>query len=145
MDAWRIRVVEEAEKWLATPWMHNQGILGAGVDCARFLKAVYVGAGLVEDFDLGPYSSDFMLHRSEELFLAGIDRHMVRTGTPMPGDVAIWKFGHCYSHGGIVVAWPIIIHAYARERCVTWGDASKPELAHREPLFYTLPGADHGV
>ena len=139
MEAWRAAVVAEAKTWLKTKWMHHSCVKGAGVDCAHFLKAVFVNCGLISDFDLGPYPSDWMLNQSEERFLAQIKEHMVPTDAPLPGDVAVWKFFRCYSHGGIVIDWPTVIHAYARERCVTWGDASKYELAHRAPLFFTLP------
>ena len=33
-------------------------------------------------------------------------------GAPRPGDFVLWRFGHTFSHGAIVVAWPTIVHAY---------------------------------
>ena len=41
-------------------------------------------------------------------------------GEVKPGDVAVFRFGRCYSHGGIVVEIdPLaIVHAYAPARCV---------------------------
>lgn len=49
-----------------------------------------------------------------------------------PGDVAVFRFGRCYSHGGIVVETdPIaIVHAYAPARCVVEEMIGQnPELA----------------
>jgi cell wall-associated NlpC family hydrolase len=49
-----------------------------------------------------------------------------------PGDVAVFRFGRCYSHGGIVVETdPLaIVHAYAPARCVVEElIGQNPELA----------------
>jgi cell wall-associated NlpC family hydrolase len=32
----------------------------------------------------------------------------------LPGDIVLYRFGRCISHGAIVLAWPQIIHAYIR-------------------------------
>jgi cell wall-associated NlpC family hydrolase len=31
---------------------------------------------------------------------------------PQPGDFVVFRFGRTYSHGAIVVEWPIVIHSY---------------------------------
>ncbi len=38
-------------------------------------------------------------------------------GRPLPGDVVLWRFGRCYSHGAIVIEWPTVIHAYLHRTC----------------------------
>jgi cell wall-associated NlpC family hydrolase len=43
---------------------------------------------------------------------------------PAPADIALWRFGRCYSHGAIVIDWPLVIHAYAGRGCVL-EDASR--------------------
>src|SRR5579864_4635628 len=43
---------------------------------------------------------------------------------PLPADLALWRFGRCFSHGAIVVDWPLVIHAYAGRGCVM-EDAAK--------------------
>ncbi len=136
----RAAVVAEAEKWLRTPWHHGARVLGAGVDCGQLLVAAYAGAGLVESFDTGPYPPDYMLHQSDELFLAMVQRWLVETDRPLPGDVAIWKYGRCYSHGAIIKAWPIVVHAYRPEGSVGYGDASKGKLACLPVRFFTGEG-----
>ena len=150
MDAWRRRVLDAAESWLLTPWAHNQSVKGAGVDCGRFLMAAYVEPGLAAESALGSYPADWMYHRSEERFLGWVERYLDRVEQPKPADVAVWKYGRCFSHGAIVVDWPRIIHAHAPEGRVSYGDASKGSLARtgikgggsapREVRFYSLAG-----
>ncbi len=147
---WRDTVITEAQSWLRTPWAHAQRVKGAGVDCGQFIIGVFVGAGLVPHFDTGDYPADWMMHRTEERFLGFVEQHLDRVAAPLPGDVAVWRYGHTFSHGAIVVDWPAVIHAYRRERGVVWGDASKGELARehlagggsaaREVRFYSIAG-----
>jgi len=57
-----------------------------------------------------------------------------------PGDVAVFKFGRCYSHGGIVVETdPLaIVHAYAPSRCVVEDRLAQcAALASRAPRFFS--------
>jgi cell wall-associated NlpC family hydrolase len=137
MDAWRAAVVEEAKSWLGTPWVHNARIKGAGVDCAQLLIGVFSGAGVIEAFDTGEYPVDWMLHREEERFLGWLGQYMVPTDATLPGDVAIWKFGRCFAHAAVVTEWPVLIHAFRKEKGVVWGDATLGDLSRHERLLYT--------
>jgi len=111
----RLAVVAEARKWLRTPYHHCADVLGAGVDCGMLIVRVFVDAGLCEPFDPRPYSPDWHLHRSAEKYLGFVFDRCKEVETPKPGDVAVFKYGRCYSHGGIVTdADPLtIIHAYS--------------------------------
>jgi cell wall-associated NlpC family hydrolase len=135
------RVLAEATSWLLTPWIHGAAIKGVGVDCARLLKAVYMGAGVVDDFPLDSYPADWMLHRDEERFQAIVAAHCIPVEfPPLPGDLALWRYFRCFSHGGIVIEWPRVIHAHRPERAVVWGDASKRPLADRAVQFWRPRG-----
>lgn len=143
MAPWRLLPVAVAAAWLRTPWRHCTEVPGGGVDCGRLIRACFVGSGLVDPFDVPPYPADWMLHRSEELFLGLVERFMdpLPFGRQQSADVAVWRYGRCYSHGAIVVDWPLVIHAFRKDRCVTWADATKGFLAERgEPKIYTLEG-----
>jgi cell wall-associated NlpC family hydrolase len=150
MEAWRSGIIAAASSWLGTRWHHNQCVKGAGVDCGRFIHAAYLGAGLVAAADFGRYEADWMMHRTEERYLAWVEKYLDRVDAPLPGDVAVWRYGHCFSHGAIVVDWPIVLHSFRRERAVVWGDGSKGELATevlkgggeqpREVRFYSIAG-----
>lgn len=137
-DALRAAVVTEAESWLGTPYHHRARVKGAGVDCAQILIGVYGNVGLVDPFDTDDYPMDWMLHRDEERYLGWVERYAGRVDAPLPGDIAVWRFGRCFSHGAIVTGWPNIIHAYRPERMVTRGEATHPALSAREVRFYSL-------
>lgn len=108
----RFAVLHEAEKWLGTPYHHNAAVRGVGVDCARFPLEVYAAAGLVEHFDAGQYSRQWMLHRSEELYLDMVrDKGGREVEQAEPGDLIVMRFGRTYSHGAIVVDDAKIIHS----------------------------------
>jgi NlpC/P60 family putative phage cell wall peptidase len=115
------RIVAEAQRWIGTPYRHSADVFGVGVDCAMLLVRVFCDLGLVPAFDPRPYATDWHLHRSEEKYLGGVMRYAVKVDEPQPGDVALFKFGRCLSHGGIVdVVSPDItmIHADLNAACV---------------------------
>lgn len=136
----RDEVIAEAVSWLGTPWHHGAAVKGAGVDCARLLKAVHANAGVVPDFTIDDYPADWMLHRNDERFLAVVTGHCDQVDVPLPGDVALWRYFRCFSHGAIVIVWPRIIHAYRPERAVVWGDGSQRPLSDRPVQFWRPRG-----
>lgn len=138
----REEIVEEAGTWLKTPWHHMARVKGAGVDCANFLAGVYHAAGLVPDLDFGHYPIDWHLHQDEPRFLRILGQHADPIdGPPLPGDVAMYKFGRHAAHGTIVLAWPLIIHAYRDERAVVISDGlANVGLAERLHGFWRVRG-----
>jgi cell wall-associated NlpC family hydrolase len=110
----RAAVVAEARTWIGTPYHACGDIKGAGVDCGMLLVRVFVDCGLAAPFDPRPYPIDWHLHRSEEIYLGFVFDRTHEVARPQPGDVALFKYGRCYSHGGIVtIADPVtIVHAF---------------------------------
>lgn len=87
------------------------------------LVRVFVDSGLVPPFDPRPYPPDWHLHRSEERYLGFVfDRCRERAADEPaePGDVAVFRYGRCWAHGGIVtVGRPLtIVHAFLPAGCV---------------------------
>jgi cell wall-associated NlpC family hydrolase len=110
----RDKIVREARTWIRTPY-HKQGdIKGVGVDCGMLLVRVFVDARLCSSFDPRPYADDWYLHRTEEKYLGFVFERTREVTAPLPGDVMVFRYGRCYSHGGIVTcAAPLtIIHAF---------------------------------
>jgi cell wall-associated NlpC family hydrolase len=127
----RAHVVAVARSWLGTPYHTGGRIKGAGVDCLTLLAEVYAEAGVTPHVDIPYYPHDWHLHRSEERYLEGLLRHACEVGgPPLPGDIALWKFGRCFSHGAIVVAWPVIIHAYVGRACTLEDADAASWLSH---------------
>lgn len=116
--AQRQAVLDEAASWIGTPYHPCARVKGAGADCLTFIAGVYEAAGLIEPVDLAPYPPDWHLHHDEERYLKGVLDYCVEIDAdPLPADIALWRFGRCYSHGAIVIAWPEIIHAQVGRDC----------------------------
>ncbi len=129
----RAAVVTEARRWLGTPYHHEARVKGpqGGVDCAQLLIGVFSAVGLIEPPAIEHYPPDWHLHRSAERYLATVLDHAREIeGPPLPGDVALWRFGRCFSHGAIVVDWPLVIHAYLGRPCVLEDAAKAVWLSH---------------
>jgi len=134
----REQIVQESLTWLSTPYHHASRVKGGGVDCAMILIEVYSELGLIDNFTPNYYPMDWALHRSEEMYLENILKYATETKTPQIGDIAVYKFGRCISHAGILINETEIIHAYLRAKKVTISRIDEGELADRLVGFYTL-------
>lgn len=110
----RQRIVAEARSWIGTSYHGQADIKGVGVDCGMLLVRVFVDTELCAPFDPRPYPDDWMLHRSEERYLGFVFDRTKEVLEPQPGDVMVFRYGRCYSHGGVVtIANPLtIVHAF---------------------------------
>lgn len=113
----RAAVVTEARTWLRTPYHNLARIKGVGVDCAQLLIAVYCALELTEEPDVGNYSPEWHLHHSEEQYLGWMEKYCRRVYAPLPGDIAMFRYGRCVSHGGIITraesgSAPWMVHSY---------------------------------
>jgi NlpC/P60 family putative phage cell wall peptidase len=135
-------VVAEAESWIGTPFHHAARVKGAGIDCLMLLAEVYERAGIAPHIEPPFYVPDWHLHRDAERYLEGLTRYAREIagppqGTgPLPGDIALFRFGRTFSHGAIVTAWPRLIHAYWSIGVVR-GDATLHPLAARPVRFFS--------
>lgn len=146
----RAAVVAEALTWQRTPYHPHGRVKGGGVDCAMLLVEVYpkVMPARVPPFNVDHYPPDWHLHRSKERYL----EYVLKYATEIPeaqagaGDVVLFKFGRCFSHGAIIVKWPKIIHAYVGIGCQL-EDANRAQWLRlrgeaenlpRERRFFTL-------
>ena len=134
----RDRVVAEALSWVGTPYRPAPRVKGGagGVDCLTFVVEVFERAGVIPHYEVPFYPQDWHLHREDERYLAGVlDHARAIAGPPDPGDVVLFRFGRCYAHGGIVTAWPMLIHAWNGMGVVPV-DADQPMLAGRPRRFF---------
>ena len=115
----RQRIVDEAKSWVGTPYVSNGMIKGkrGGTDCAMFPLAVYAVCGLIpKEFDPRPYPPQWHVHRNEEKYVEYVLRFADEVKgpperMPLAGDFVMFKIGHLFAHGAIVIAWPTVIHA----------------------------------
>lgn len=135
----RASVVREALEWRYTPYHVGGRLKGVGVDCGTFLAEVYERAGIISHVEIQTYRGDEHLHSPEEEYLALILQfaHEIKPGTQKDGDVALWKFGKRLSHSGIIVGWPLIVHATRLEKKVWRCDVSQDQRYAKEPRFFS--------
>ena len=151
----RNRVCAIARSWLGTPYHHMGRIKGVGVDCAMFPLEVYREAGLIGDVEIPFYPQDWMLHRSEEIYLRIVQQHAAETepaatGSPTrpgvgvdgvkvaAGDFVLYRFGRCWSHGAIVLEWPLIIHAVVQHGVILSNGETDGMLVGRRKRTFKL-------
>jgi len=135
----RQQIIAEAKTWLGTPWHHEAKIKGAGVDCGQFLIEIYAACGVIERPTVDSYPRDWALHRNEERYLAVVESYCQRVTAPEPGDIVVYKHGRSFSHGGIIISWPLIIHAQVGMG-VVYAEGDQGDLVKngRERRFYSV-------
>lgn len=129
-----------ARSWLGTPYHHMGRVKGAGVDCAMFPLEVYREAGLIGDIEVLYYPHDWMLHRSEEIYLGIVKKlatELRSLEAAKPGDFLMYHFGRCWSHGAIVLEWPLIIHALTNKGVVLADGEREGCLVGRAKRFFS--------
>ncbi|HEU5231963.1 MAG TPA: NlpC/P60 family protein [Terriglobales bacterium] len=141
----RDRVREIARSWLGTPYHHMGRIKGVGVDCAMFPLEVYREAGLIGDIEIPFYPPDWHLHRSEEIYLKIVQQRALELrghAPPEPGDFVLYQFGRTWSHGAIVVDWPVIIHAVVQHGVIlSEGENDGMLVGRKRRLFRVVQAA----
>jgi cell wall-associated NlpC family hydrolase len=139
----RTNIVRAAKEWLGTPYHHHARVKHGGADCAMFPLSVYQECGVLPRDYLPPeYSVQWHLHRSEELYLREIEKFVVESdGPPQPADFVVFRFGRTYSHGAIVVEWPIVIHSYIPHGVLLSDALRDGALLGRERKHFAIAGS----
>jgi hypothetical protein len=118
--------------WIGTPFHDNAEVKGAGTDCARLIKCVFVEAGLIADYVLPHYSPQHFLHSDRQRFLEEVTARAreIPLDAVKHGDIALYWIGQAFAHGAIVVkpGWPHIVHAHSASRCVVAGRGTAVHL-----------------
>lgn len=113
-------IVDEARRWIGTPYVHQASCLGAGCDCLGLIRGVWRAVHGREPEAIPAYSMDWSEPQGEERLWRAAGRHLC----PRPlsraamGDVVLFRMreGAVAKHLGIqseTGATPRIIHAYA--------------------------------
>jgi cell wall-associated NlpC family hydrolase len=137
----RAAVIAEARSWLGTPFRMGQASKGYGVDCGLFLAACYRAAGIDVPIEFGLFRHDWHLHTKEERYLEAVERYTRPVETPESGDLVLVRThkNAPFSHGGIVLEWPLVIHAAFFHGSGRVGelDVSQGPAAYWETRFYS--------
>lgn len=136
----RMLFVAEQLEWFGTPFRDCADIKGkkGGVDCLMLMVRAAVDTKLIEPFDPRPYPPRWMLRRNaEELFMNGVLRMgAVEVEIPRFGDIILWQFGWCFSHGATKINKDEVFHANGSAGiCLT--------SPINEPLLRTIGAGSH--
>ena len=109
-------VLDEARRWIGTPYRHQGSRLGVGCDCLGLLRGIGRRLYGHEPKAMPAYSRDWAEARADEPLLDAARRHMVEIGgdAAMPGDVLAfrWRRHLPAKHLAIRAEGDTIIHAY---------------------------------
>lgn len=108
-------VVKAALSWSGTPYQHQVGLKGVGVDCAYLVGKVAEEVGLIDEFKVEPYSVEWHLHSREEKMCNIVESfgcEEIHVADIKPGDILIFKYGRVGSHMGIYIGRNLFIHAH---------------------------------
>lgn len=121
----REKVITTAQSFLRTPY-HHRGMTRAGLDCATLILLCAMAAEIVPTGESLPYYPfQWNVNASRESLIDFIRKFCPEfPGPPKPASLVVWKMGRTFSHGAIVVKWPMCIHAKAGSG-VEWVDAEK--------------------
>jgi cell wall-associated NlpC family hydrolase len=119
----RRSVVDEARRWIGTPYVEAARVRGQGCDCASLIAEVLTACGIIPREDLGFYGTGFA-HGEKGNYMFRLMRHAKKTmdaisryGTEVnPGDIVLVRVhSRFFNHGGIVTKWPLLVHAIRPE------------------------------
>jgi NlpC/P60 family putative phage cell wall peptidase len=139
-------IVKEALTWLNTPYHHQAGVKGAGVDCAMYVLCVGRNINIVDPNIKAPkYSTQWHLHNKEELLLQTLEYFgcvEINISDMQPGDIVTFKFGRTTSHLGIVLENNQMIHAHQEAGKVVINDITGDWL-NRLTHCYKFPQSNN--
>lgn len=97
---------------------------------------------MVEHVEIAPYSPQWFMHRSTELFIGYVlaaGAREIEEPDARLGDIVMFKIGRCYAHGAIVVDWSEeIIHAHKISGFVVSSRGADGDLNGRDRRFFTM-------
>lgn len=136
----QIRLRDELQSWMGTPFRHNASVKRAGVDCVRLVGEVMVACGVEPAYDFGFYTLDHSMH-SERSILVDYILATGKFAAVQPadgarlGDIAVFRIGKCPHHAGIMLDERQFVHAMVHS-CVRQSDITDSTWAKRLVSFY---------
>jgi NlpC/P60 family putative phage cell wall peptidase len=110
-------VVNEARKWIGTPYRHQGSRRGVGADCLGFVRGVWRELYGHEPEEPGPYSMDWAEKGGggDRLFEAALKHFLPAEQETYYGHLVLfrWNTLALAKHAGIMVSDRSFIHAYS--------------------------------
>lgn len=114
-----LAIVEEARRWIGTPFRHRASVCGAGCDCLGLVLGLRRALGHADPVSIPAYAADWGATAGDEALWQALSRCLKAAGpVAMPGDVLLFRLrrGAAAGHLGIqsqTGAEPRFIHAYS--------------------------------
>jgi len=124
----RATVIATAKSFLRTPYVPQGRVRGGGVDCATLILECAIAAGIVPPDEVLPhYPFQWNLNDDVELLLNFVKRYAPEVDKPQPASIVIFQMGKTFSHGAVVIDWPLCIHARTPTGC-EWVDVNIDQM-----------------
>ncbi|MEO0859906.1 MAG: peptidase [Pseudomonadota bacterium] len=119
-------VVDEARRWIGTPYVHQASMRGAGTDCLGLIRGVWRAVYGGEPEKVPAYTMDWSEPQGLETLWEAALRHMrpISAGVPLvSGQCLLFRMREqsVAKHLGIVAsagALPTFVHAYSGQGVV---------------------------
>lgn len=111
-----MRVVDEARKWLGTPYRHQGSRLGVGADCLGLVRGVWREIYGIEPEEPGPYAMDWAEKGVDDRLLEAALKHFKKfESAPAFGRLVLfrWNASALAKHAGIMISGNSFIHSYS--------------------------------
>lgn len=130
-----------ALQWVGTPFIGgcSPAVRGRGADCASFLAAVLAECGYLPSARIAPYDWCAPWARGDARYVESLAALGPEVSVPLPGDIALFWAGRGWSHAGLVLDYPRIIHAH-RHFGVSVASATEGFLRGRRARFFRPGG-----
>jgi NlpC/P60 family putative phage cell wall peptidase len=134
-------IIAEARLWLGTPFRHDAEVLGAGVDCAHLVNAVFAGKGAIQSFKFPHYHADWWKHTDDP------EKHIIENFTKLfreipeaeakPADIVVMFIGRAWCHCAIISGKDRAIEAWPTRNKVSEINTREEKLYrnHRKRYF----------
>ncbi|MGD9295390.1 MAG: peptidase [Roseobacter sp.] len=125
MSSHQQAIVDEARRWIGTPYVHQSSVFGAGADCLGLLRGIWRALYGVEPEKVPAYSMDWSEPQGEERLWDAALRHLTPKNQKDEalGDVLLFRMraGAVAKHLGVVSRigeHARFVHAYSRHGVV---------------------------
>ena len=130
----RLAIINEARKWIGTPYHHQASVIKVGCDCLGLVRGVWRGIYGSEPEIPPPYTADWAESSGQETLAIAAARYLEPRplDMAMPGDVLLFSYSlnsiakHCAilstpcfeGHKRIIHAYNL--HAVAEVSLIPW-------------------------
>ena len=111
----RARIVNEARRWIGTPYQHQASLRGVGCDCLGLVRGIWRALIGPEPELMPPYTPDWAEASGHDRLIELASRHFHACKSDwQPGDVLLFRFRSDLpvKHVAIAINNSTMIHAH---------------------------------